>query len=185
MKKRLLSILLVLLMALTLLPLGALADENSKCGESLTWNLDEIGILTISGTGDMYNYSSAYPAPWSAKNNDISEIIVLDGVTSIGNNAFHSCSTLSMVTFMGGLTRIGSGAFAGCEALGDFDFPYNLETIGANAFSNCNNLIDVTIRQCSVHRQPGFFLLRRAAIGLLTANANHNPGRDIYRLCAA
>ena len=145
MKKRLLSILLVLLMALTLLPLGALADENSKCGESLTWNLDEIGILTISGTGDMYNYSSAYPAPWSAKNNDISEIIVLDGVTSIGNNAFHSCSTLSMVTFMGGLTRIGSGAFAGCEALGDFDFPYNLETIGANAFSNCNNLIDVTI----------------------------------------
>ena len=85
MKKRLLSILLVLLMALTLLPLGALADENSKCGESLTWNLDEIGILTISGTGDMYNYSSAYPAPWSAKNNDISEIIVLDGVTSIGN----------------------------------------------------------------------------------------------------
>lgn len=145
MKKRLLSILLVLLTALTLLPLGALADDNNKCGENLTWELDEIGILTISGTGDMYNYSSAYPAPWSAKNNDISEITVLDGVTSIGDNAFHSCSTLSMVTFMGGLTRIGSGAFAGCEALGDFDFPYNLETIGANAFSNCNNLIDVTI----------------------------------------
>lgn len=145
MKKRLLSILLVLLMALTLLPLGALADENSKCGESLTWNLDEIGILTIKGTGDMYDYSSADPAPWSAKNNDISEITVSEGVTSIGNNAFHSCSTLSMVTFMGGLTRIGSGAFAGCEALRDFDFPYSLETIGANAFSECNGLVDVSI----------------------------------------
>lgn len=145
MKNRLLSILLVLLMALTLLPLGALAEGDNKCGEDLTWNLDEIGILTISGTGDMYNYSSADPAPWSAKNNDISEITVSEGVTSIGNNAFHSCSTLSMVTFMGGLTRIGSGAFAGCEALRDFDFPYSLETIGANAFSNCNNLIDVTI----------------------------------------
>ena len=145
MKKRLLSILLVLLMALTLLPLGALADENSKCGESLTWNLDEIGILTISGTGDMYNYSSADPAPWNEHCLEITSITIGDGVTSIGDNAFHSCSTLSMVTFMGGLTRIGSGAFAGCEALGDFDFPYNLETIGANAFSNCNNLIDVTI----------------------------------------
>lgn len=55
MKKRLLSILLVLLTALTLLPLGALADDNNKCGENLTWELDEIGILTISGTGDMYN----------------------------------------------------------------------------------------------------------------------------------
>ena len=55
MKNRLLSILLVLLMALTLLPLGALAEGDNKCGEYLTWNLDEIGILTISGTGDMYN----------------------------------------------------------------------------------------------------------------------------------
>lgn len=145
MKKRLLSILLVLLTALTLLPLGALAEDGNKCGENLTWELDEIGILTISGTGDMYNYSSAYPAPWSAKNNDISEITVLDGVTSIGDNAFHSCKALSMITFMGGLTRIGSGAFAGCEVLGDFDFPYNLETIGANAFSECNGLVDVSI----------------------------------------
>ena len=100
MKNRLLSILLVLLMALTLLPLGALAEGDNKCGEDLTWKLDEIGILTISGTGDMYNYSSAYPAPWSAKNNDISEITVSEGVTSIGNNAFHSCSTLSLVTFL-------------------------------------------------------------------------------------
>lgn len=66
MKNRLLSILLVLLMALTLLPLGALADENSKCGESLTWELTA-GILTIKGTGDMYDYSSADPAPRSAK----------------------------------------------------------------------------------------------------------------------
>ena len=144
MKKRLLSILLVLLTALTLLPLGALADDNNKCGENLTWKFAD-GILTISGTGEMYDYSSADPAPWSAKNSDICEITVGDGVTSIGDNSFHSCKELSMVTFMGGLTRIGSGAFAGCEALRDFDFPYSLETIGANAFSNCNNLIDVTI----------------------------------------
>lgn len=144
MKKRLLSILLVLLTALTLLPLGALADDDNKCGENLTWNLDESGILTISGTGDMYDYSEE-PAPWSAKNNDINEIIVLDGVTSIGDNTFHSCKALSMITFMGGLTRIGSGAFAGCEILGDFYFPYGLETIGANAFSECNGLMDVSI----------------------------------------
>lgn len=144
MKKRLLSILLVLLMALTLLPLGALADDNNKCGENLTWKFAD-GILTISGTGDMYDYSSADPAPWSEYNDIIASITISDGVTSIGDNAFHSCKALSMVTFMDGLTRIGSGAFAGCEVLGDFDFPYNLETIGANAFSECNGLMDVSI----------------------------------------
>lgn len=144
MKNRLLSILLVLLMALTLLPLGALADENSKCGEDLTWKFKG-GTLSIDGTGEMYDYSEDYLAPWSEHCVEITNVTISDGITSIGDNAFHSCKALSMVTFMDGLTRIGSGAFAGCEALGDFDFPYNLETIGANAFSNCNNLIDVTI----------------------------------------
>ena len=56
MKKRLLSILLVLLMALTLLPLGALADDNNKCGENLTWEFNG-GTLSIEVTGDMYDYS--------------------------------------------------------------------------------------------------------------------------------
>lgn len=111
MKKRLLSILLVLLTALTLLPLGALADDNNKCGENLTWNLDEIGILTISGTGDMYNYSSAYPAPWSAKNSDICEITVGDGVTSIGDNAFHSCNAERVDLQGTSLVSIGKNAF--------------------------------------------------------------------------
>lgn len=144
MKKRLLSILLVLLMALTLLPLGALADDSNKCGENLTWEFAD-GILTISGTGEMYDYSEDYLAPWSEHCVEITNVTISDGVTSIGDNAFHSCSALSMVTFMGGLTRIGSGAFAGCEALRDFDFPYSLETIGANAFSECNGLVDVSI----------------------------------------
>lgn len=140
MKNRLLSILLVLLMALTLLPLGALADENSKCGESLTWNLDEIGILTISGTGDMYDYSSAYPAPWSAKNNDISEIIVLDGVTSIGNNAFHSCNAESINLQITSLISIGQNAFSRCTMLTSIFIPESVQSIGSEAFSLCEGL---------------------------------------------
>lgn len=145
MKKRLLSILLVLLMALTLLPLGALADENSKCGESLTWNLDEIGILTISGTGDMYNYSSAYPAPWSAKNNDISEIIVLDGVTSIGNNAFHSCKAESVDLQGTSLVSIGKNAFSRCTMLMSIFIPESVQSIGSEAFSLCEGLSTVEL----------------------------------------
>ena len=145
MKNRLLSILLVLLMALTLLPLGALADENSKCGESLTWNLDEIGILTISGTGDMYNYSSAYPAPWSAKNNDISEIIVLDGVTSIGDNAFHSCNAESVDLQGTSLVSIGKNAFSRCTMLMGIFIPESVQSIGSEAFSLCEGLSTVEL----------------------------------------
>lgn len=140
MKKRLLSILLVLLMALTLLPLGALAEGDNKCGEGLTWNLDEIGILTISGTGDMYNYSSADPAPWSAKNNDISEITVSEGVTSIGNNAFHSCNAESVDLQGTSLVSIGKNAFSRCTMLMSIFIPESVQSIGSEAFSLCEGL---------------------------------------------
>lgn len=139
MKKRLLSILLVLLMALTLLPLGALADENSKCGESLTWKLTA-GILTIKGTGDMYDYSSADPAPWSAKNNDISEITVSEGVTSIGNNAFHSCNAESVDLQGTSLVSIGKNAFSRCTMLMSIFIPESVQSIGSEAFSLCEGL---------------------------------------------
>lgn len=144
MKKRLLSILLVLLTALTLLPLGALADDNNKCGENLTWELDEIGILTISGTGDMYNYSSAYPAPWSAKNNDISEITVLDGVTSIGSSAFCYCSVKS-ITLPFGLKHIGASAFFYCPNIQQINIPDSVEYIDPYAFSCCKGLHTVQL----------------------------------------
>lgn len=157
MKNRLLSILLVLLMALTLLPLGALADENNKCGESLTWNLDEIGMLTISGTGDMYNYSSAYPAPWSAKNNDISEITVLDGVTSIGDNAFHSCNAESIDLQGTSLVSIGKNAFSRCTMLTSIFIPESVQSIGSEAFSLCEGLSMVELPTTLTKIPDGIF----------------------------
>lgn len=145
MKNRLLSILLVLLMALTLLPLGALADEDSgNCGESLTWELTA-GMLTIKGTGDMYDYSSADPAPWSAKNNDISEITVCDGVTSIGDNAFHSCNAESVDLQGTSLVSIGKNAFSRCTMLMSIFIPESVQSIGSEAFSLCEGLSTVEL----------------------------------------
>lgn len=144
MKKRLLSILLVLLMALTLLPLGALADENSKCGESLTWNLDEIGILTISGTGDMYNYSSADPAPWNEHCLEITNVTISDGVTSIGSYAFCYCSVKS-ITLPFGLKHIGSSAFFNCPNIQQIKIPDSVEYIDPYAFSLCKGLHTVQL----------------------------------------
>lgn len=157
MKKRLLSILLVLLTALTLLPLGALADDNNKCGENVTWELDEIGILTISGTGDMYNYSSAYPAPWSAKNNDISEITVLDGVTSIGDNAFHSCNAESVDLQGTSLVSIGKNAFSRCTMLTSIFIPESVQSIGSEAFSLCEGLSMVELPTTLTKIPDGIF----------------------------
>lgn len=156
MKKRLLSILLVLLTALTLLPLGALADDNNKCGENLTWEFAD-GILTISGTGDMYDYSSADPAPWSAKNNDISEITVLDGVTSIGDNAFHSCCAGSIDLQCTSLISIGKNAFSRCTMLTSIFIPESVQSIGSEAFSLCEGLSMVELPTTLTKIPDGIF----------------------------
>ena len=144
MKKRLLSILLVLLMALTLLPLGALADENSKCGESLTWNLDEIGILTISGTGDMYDYSEE-PAPWSEYSDIITSITIDYGVTSIGTSAFTGCSNVQQINIPDSVEHIDPYAFSFCKGLHTVKLPASLTLISEDLFAECANLKNIDI----------------------------------------
>lgn len=143
MKKRLLSILLVLLTALTLLPLGALADDNNKCGENLTWKFAD-GILTISGTGEMYDYSEDYLAPWSEHCVEITNVTISDGVTSIGSSAFCYCSVKS-ITLPFGLKHIGASAFFYCPNIQQIKIPDSVEHIDPYAFSCCKGLHTVQL----------------------------------------
>ena len=66
---------------------------NSKCGENATWSLDEYGVLTISGTGDMYDFESQiyYEAPWNEFRSSIKKVVIEEGITNIGQNAFQNC----------------------------------------------------------------------------------------------
>lgn len=144
MKKRLLSILLVLLMALTLLPLGALAEDGNKCGENLTWNLDEIGILTISGTGDMYDYSEE-PAPWSEYSDIITSITIDYGVTSIGTSAFTGCSNIQQIKIPDSVEHIDPYAFSFCKGLHTVQLPSSLTLISEELFAECDNLKNLSI----------------------------------------
>lgn len=143
MKKRLLSILLVLLTALTLLPLGALADDNNKCGENLTWKFAD-GILTISGTGDMYDYSEDYLAPWNEHCLEITNVTISGGVTSIGSYAFCYCSVKS-ITLPFGLKHIGISAFFYCPNIQQIKIPDSVEYIDPYAFSCCKGLHTVQL----------------------------------------
>ena len=143
MKKRLLSILLVLLMALTLLPLGALAEDGNKCGENLTWEFAD-GILTISGTGDMYDYSEDYLAPWSEHCLEITNVTISGGVTSIGSSAFCYCSVKS-ITLPFGLKHIGASAFFNCPNIQQINIPDSVEHIDPYAFSFCKGLHTVKL----------------------------------------
>ena len=113
---------------------------NDKCGKNVMWTLDENGALTISGTGDM-----EYIGEWSTYREDIKEVIIEDGVTSIYASAFECFTSLESVTIADSVAIIGDGAFFECSALESAELPANLSGIGVQLFANCYNLCSVTI----------------------------------------
>ena len=87
---------------------GCKKDEPSIASGTigkLTWKLLDNGTLTISGTGEMpnYNYSSA---PWQPNKELITAVVINNGITSIGGNAFYECSGLTYITIPYSVTSI-------------------------------------------------------------------------------
>ena len=99
---------------------GNCGDSRNEGGvASVTWKLSTDGTLTISGTGAMENYWSTLSdkRPWKENLTKIKSLVVEEGVTSVGQNAFKSCSTLESVELPKSLTTIVSGAFVNCTGL--------------------------------------------------------------------
>lgn len=87
-------------------------DPNGKCGDNLKWVFDdESGILTISGYGNMYSYSSRKPAPWSAYKSFFKSVNIEEGVESIGANAFLLCDSVTELSLPISINRIDMYAF--------------------------------------------------------------------------
>ena len=132
----------ILLIAL-LMGLSANAEKSGTCGPNLKWHLNDDGVLTITGKGEMNDYLYHNRAPWGE--NNIKQIIIADGITTIGGGAFRDCSALTSVTIPNSVTKIGGFAFSGCSALTSVNIPNSVTKIGGNAFEYCSALTSVTI----------------------------------------
>ena len=86
---------------------------SGACGDNLTWELSEDGVLTISGIGKMEDYTeNSYP--WCAYKTSIKEVTIEDGVTSIGAYAFKNCAILTEITIPNSVISIGICTFFNC-----------------------------------------------------------------------
>lgn len=118
---------------------------SGECGESLTWKLNETGTLTVSGIGVMWDYTFEdykSSAPWNIKN--IKKVVIKEGTTRIGSNAFHGCSSLANVELPNTLIEIGKYAFAG-SVVYEMDIPESVTVIEEGAFSSMWKLRKVVL----------------------------------------
>ena len=119
-------------------------DNNAGKDGNINWSFKD-GTLTISGNGAMPDYGNDHYVPWIDFIESIKNVVIENGVTTIGNNAFTSCTSLTSVTIPNSVTSIGDWAFASCVNLVSIDLPQSVTTIRENAFYNCSNLTSVTI----------------------------------------
>lgn len=103
--KRFLAVFLTSVMIFGAAPIGALLDADFKllkwlkspfgveaqavtfdgtCGDNINWTLDtDTGVLSITGTGEMWGYNSSSTAPWYAHSDTITTVTIADGVSFV------------------------------------------------------------------------------------------------------
>ena len=167
MKKRLLSLLLVLALALSLMPAALAADPVSYavdggniyfdpstglitgCDESVTRAAipDAIGGVTVVGMAD----GAFSDSP------NLTAVIMPDTMTQLGAHVFGSCANLTDVRLSRGLTSLSSGLFMGCESLRELYVPETVTRVSMNAFDGCSALRSIDLSQVTELGSNVFF----------------------------
>ena len=126
-------------------------------GSNIKWTYDNKSrTITVSGSGAMYNFSNGDDGQrWDElvlglthyPNKDARNLVISNGITSIGNNAFNGLKGITNVTIPESVTSIGTGAFRGCEALTSVKIPSKVTVINNDTFYGCTSLSSVNINE--------------------------------------
>ena len=120
-------------------------DISQNGDGSVMATLSDDGTLTISGNGEMKFWNSNFFVAWDSNRKNIKNVIINNGVTSIGNFAFSDCTSLTNITIPNSVTSIGDYAFYGCENLINITIPNSVTSIGNFAFCMCTSLTSINV----------------------------------------
>ena len=134
--------------------LFASAAENSwELSDTVTATLKD-GVLTISGTGEMPDVASINGQPWNSEVNNITEVIIEDGITSVGRMCFPNHKKLNKVTIGKDVTSLGFAAFGNNNQIPlDIDIKGTITSCETNTFQMFAGMI-------TVHNQETYDLLK-------------------------
>jgi len=128
---------------------GRTVADSGSCGSGVSWSLSSKGVLTISGSGAMDDYSStAYlnvidgsTAPWSQYNKMVTRINIGSGVTHVGDYAFVTFASLDTAQLADTVQSLGKSAFYRSK-IASIQLSASLKTIGDNCFLDTVNLME-------------------------------------------
>ena len=162
-------------------------------------NVTFVGVLDDANTDDQgikYTlYDDSYTAIVSGHTNALKSKIVISSaissngvtynVTSIGEDAFFNCTSLTSVTIPNSVTSIGRGAFYECEKLTSVTIPNSVTSIGEYAFSNCKGLISLTIPNSVTSIENSAFRFCSSLTSVTIPNSVTSIGEYAFSQCTA
>ncbi|MBQ7059484.1 MAG: leucine-rich repeat protein, partial [Firmicutes bacterium] len=135
-------------------------EGSGQCGSNLFWTLDANGVLTITGSGAMYDYEEYDHSPTTAHpwaDEAVRQVILPEGLTTIGVLAFSRCSQLTSIVLPSTVQRIEDAAFEFCSGLETVQLNEGLQFMGQVVFWNCSSLREITIPESMTYVAPGAF----------------------------
>ena len=121
---------------------------------------------------------------YSDEDTEITDLVIPDGVTSIGSSAFYYCSGLTSVTIPGSVTSIGSSAFLNCSGLTSVTISEGVTSIGSSAFEYCSGLTSVTISEGVTSIGSSAFLNCSGLTSVTIPGSVTSIGSDAFRNCS-
>lgn len=128
-----------------------------KLGNNIKWSYDTGSkTITVSGSGDMYNFNNGDDGQkwdelilWTTHypNKHAKKLVISNGITSIGNNAFNGLEAIESVEIPASVRSIGNSAFKGCSSLKKVVLPSAVTTISNDTFMDCTSLSSVNINE--------------------------------------
>lgn len=152
--------------------------SSGKAGSNITWNLDNNGVLTFKGSGMMKDFGDTPYRPILVK-----EVLIDEGITNIGNNAFKDCKNLTEIFIPNTCTVIGKNAFAGCSALSEIKIPFGVTKIEDNAFEGCSAFKSIDIPSSVKTIGDNAFKNCRDLVKIRISSAVTNVGKNAFKNC--
>ncbi len=120
-------------------------DAFSRCSGLKEVHISDVAAWCKIDFADYLANPLSYAGSLYLNGELVTDLVIPDGVTSIGGAAFSGCRSLESITIPDSVTSIGRAAFSNCRSLESITIPDSVTSIGGYAFQYCSSLESITI----------------------------------------
>ena len=165
---------------------AAPAPQADNIASGNGWALDADGKLTISSDAGMADWARFRPDTGvTVYGPQVKSAEILDGVTSIEDNAFGGCTSLTEIRIPESVTSIGGSAFGVCTSLTEIRIPESVTSIGGSAFGGCTSLTEIRIPESVTSIGGGAFVSCTSLTEIVIPAGVISIGNDAFFGCTS